>query len=450
VTCRAIRGAKLCLTLGAPLIIYAYNYGSDPGYTGAPGDDLAACAKCHAGNMSSGSGKVMILIPTGNFGTYTPGQPMQLQVSITDSAERAFGFQATARMGSGNMAQAGDFNTIDSNTQVVCADGSPKPNGNVCPAGISLEYVEQRLSGYEASTKASPSGSWTYSFSWTPPITPSGPVTIYAAAVAGPGDPPVAVPTNVYTTSITLAAGAAPAGPAIYQGGVVPVFSSATTIEPGSWFSIYGVNLAAAPASWNNDFPTTLGGVSATVDGKPAYLSYVSPTLINAQAPDDSATGLVNVVVTNGSGSATSTVALAAVGPSFSLFDNEHAAAIVVTPGSPGNSGQGYDVIGPSSNFVLAARPVKPGEMLTLFGVGFGPTSPAVPAGMAFSGSAPLISLPQITIGGVPAVVNYGGIVEAGLYQFNVILPATGSGDQSLQAFVGDVATPLGVVITVQ
>jgi uncharacterized protein (TIGR03437 family) len=453
VTLKAIRIAKFVLIAGAfPLIIGAYSYGPDPGNTTAPGDNPASCATagCHTGTAKPAPGKVSILLPAGNSTTFTPGQTIQVQVAIADSTQHAYGFQAAARMGNGNLTQAGDFGATDANTQVVCSDGSPKPNGSPCPSGASLEYVEQTYAGYEASAKASPAGAWTYTFNWTAPINPSGPVTFYVAAVAGPGDPPAATPGNVYTSSISLAPGPLPPGPAIYEGGVVPVFSSATTIEAGSWFSIFGVNLAATTAQWNGDFPTSVGGVTVTVNNKPAYLWFVSPTQINAQAPDDAAKGTVNVVVTSAGHSATSSVTLGTVGPSFSLFDQSHAAAIVTTPGSPGNSGKGYDIIGPSTNFVAPARPVKPGEIVTLFGVGFGQTSPAVPAGKVYSGSAPLISLPQLTVGGVPAVVTYGGIVAAGLYQLNVTVPSTGSGDQLLQALAGGVETPLGVFLTVQ
>ena len=62
------------------------------------------------------------------------------------------------------------------------------------------------------------------------------------------------------------------------------------------------------------------------MDGKPGYLWYVSPTQINLQAPDDTATGTVNVVVTNSQGSFTSTVTLAPASPSFNLLDGTHAA----------------------------------------------------------------------------------------------------------------------------
>jgi len=239
-------------------------------------------------------------------------------------------------------------------------------------------------------------------------------------------------------------------GTTIVPGGVVPVDSSATTIQPGSWISIYGQNLANATTLWNGDFPTSLGGVTVMIDGKPGYLWFVSPTQINLQAPDDTTTGSVNVVVTTPTGSPSSTVTLGPYGPSFSLYNNKYAAATVATPGVPGNSGSGYDYIGPPGALPFTTRPVKAGETLLLYGVGFGPTTPPIPAGQAFSGAAPSVSLPQITIGGMTATVSFAGIVEAGLFQFNVVVPNAGSGDQLLQAMVGGLATPNNVFITLQ
>ncbi len=83
---------------------------------------------------------------------------------------------------------------------------------------------------------------------------------------------------------------------------------------------------------WAGDFPTTLGGVTVTINAKPAFLWYVSPGQLNVQAPDDTGTGTVTVVVTNENGSTTSTVTLAAASPSFSLFgDGRHLAAYIPT-----------------------------------------------------------------------------------------------------------------------
>jgi uncharacterized protein (TIGR03437 family) len=237
--------------------------------------------------------------------------------------------------------------------------------------------------------------------------------------------------------------------PTINAGGVVPVFSSANTIAPGSWISIYGTNMASGTTIWNGNFPTMLGGTSVTINNKPAYIWYVSPTQVNVQAPDDTAAGTVIVVVTTAAGSASSSVTLEQYGPSFSLFNGKYPAAIAPGTGN-GNSGAGYDYIGPAGAFSFPSRPVNPGETVILFGVGFGPTTPAVPAGVVFSGAAPCVATPQITIGGVTAQVTFAGIIEAGLFQFNVVVPNVSGGDQLLVATVGGVSTPAGVYLTVQ
>ena len=216
--------------------------------------------------------------------------------------------------------------------------------------------------------------------------------------------------------------------------------------------SIFGTNLAPATTLWKGDFPTSLGGVSVTVNGKPAYLWFVSATQINLQTPDDTATGTVPVVVTNANGTATSTVTIGQFAPSFLLQDAKYATAIVITPGSPGNSSGGYDIIAPTGQFSYTTRPVKQGETLVLYGVGFGPTTPVVPSGQLFASAAPTNAANpvQVTIGGVSAPVAFSGLVGAGLYQLNVTVPSTGSGDKLLLATVGGVQTQANVVVPVQ
>ena len=239
--------------------------------------------------------------------------------------------------------------------------------------------------------------------------------------------------------------------PTIFPASVVPVYSTSTSIQTGSWISIYGTDLADSKATWNGDFPTTLNGVTVTTGGKPAYLWYVSPGQINAQAPDDTRTETVNVVVTNSHGSVTSTVTLATASPSFSLFDPSHVAAVILTPDGSGAYGGGsYDFVGPSGAFQFNSRPVKAGEVLELFGVGFGPTKPFVAAGQLFSGSAPTINSVSVTIGGVAAQVLYSGMVGSGLYQVNVVVPNTSSGDQLVQATVNGISTPTGRVVSIR
>jgi len=238
--------------------------------------------------------------------------------------------------------------------------------------------------------------------------------------------------------------------PVISTAGIVPVFSTATTISPGSWISIFGSNFATGTSVWNGNFPTQLGNVVVTIDSRPAYLWYVSPGQINAQVPADSNTGGVTVAVTTPGGTATQTVSLSSVSPSFSLFTSKYPVAIVMTPGAPGNSGLGYDIIGPSGAFSFPSRPVRSGETVILYGVGFGATDPPVTPGQAFSGLAYSGTVPNILIGDIPVEVDFAGIVEAGLFQFNVVVPNAGGGDLILQAYINGASTQSSIYLTLQ
>lgn len=226
----------------------------------------------------------------------------------------------------------------------------------------------------------------------------------------------------------------------------MPVGSSASTIQPGEWVSIYGTNLASNTATWTGNFPASLGGTSVTIDGKGAYLSFVSPGQINVQAPNDSATGIVPVVATTASGSATSSVTLAQFAPSFFLLDSKHVAGVILR-----SDGSGA-YIGPSGTSLgfptVAARA---GDVIELFGTGFGPTNPVVPSGQAFSGAAPITNSVTLVINNVTVTPSFAGLSGAGLYQLNLTVPSgLGIGDVPLQATVGGAQTPSGVVISLQ
>lgn len=61
--------------------------------------------------------------------------------------------------------------------------------------------------------------------------------------------------------------------------------SYSAAIAPGSWVAIFGYDLAPAPASASGALTTTLAGVSVTVAGVPALVSYVSGGQVNALVP---------------------------------------------------------------------------------------------------------------------------------------------------------------------
>src|ERR1700722_13220821 len=80
-----------------PPVLYSYEYGPDPGYTGAPGDNATGCSAsgCHVGTPNTAGGSVTITSSGGT--TYTPGgAAQQITVTVTDPAQKKYGFELTA------------------------------------------------------------------------------------------------------------------------------------------------------------------------------------------------------------------------------------------------------------------------------------------------------------------------------------------------------------------
>ena len=251
------------------------------------------------------------------------------------------------------------------------------------------------------------------------------------------------------SVTVALVVGSAQAG--VVVTGVVNGGSFAAGFASATWVSIFGTNLSASTETWSaSDFvngmlPISLGGVSVTVDKIPAFVEYVSPTQINVLAPDDAATGNVQIQVTAaGQTSNSFTAQKQQYAPAFFTFDNGKYVAAEHSD---------YSLLGASGLIAgVATTPAQPGEIVLLYGTGFGPTSPATPTGQLVAAAASLPSNSvQITIGGVAAAVQFAGLTGSGLYQFNVTVPSSlQSGDAPVVATIGGVQTQAGVFITVQ
>jgi uncharacterized protein (TIGR03437 family) len=219
-------------------------------------------------------------------------------------------------------------------------------------------------------------------------------------------------------------------------------------IVSGSWITIFGDNLAPNTREWNpateivnGKFPTSLDGVSVTINNKPAYVQYVSPTQLNVQAPQDDALGPVTVVVTTASGESTPVSAsMVSFLPEFFRFTGDHVAAVRL----------GGSYIGPPGLLTgVATTPAQPGQVIQLFGTGFGPTNPPVTPGEVFQGAAELANNVVILIGGIAAGVSFAGLAAAGLYQFNITVPNLPAGDHEVIAEIGGVRSKAGAKIRV-
>jgi hypothetical protein len=102
-----------------------------------------------------------------------------------------------------------------------------------------------------------------------------------------------------------------------------------------------------------------------------------------------------------------------------------------------------------SFGYPYPAVAAKAGDIVELFGVGFGPTSPAVLAGQPFSGAAPTSNPVNLFIDNVSVTPSFAGLSSAGLFQINLTIPTgLGTGDVPLTATVGGVQTQSGVVIS--
>jgi uncharacterized protein (TIGR03437 family) len=255
---------------------------------------------------------------------------------------------------------------------------------------------------------------------------------------------------NLYVTAYYAGPAASTGVPAI--SGVENAEGGSTTIAPNTWVEIDGSNFAPAGDTrvWqgsdfvNGKMPTELDGVSVTVNGKSAYIFYISPTQVNILTPPDAMTGAVEVVVTNnGSASAGYTAQAQTASPSFFVINGG--------PYVLAQHGADNSLVGPPSLYAGSTTPAKPGETVVLYANGFGPISPAVVSGSS-SQTGTLTPLPAVEIGGIGAKVTFAGINgPPGLFQFNLEVPASApSGDNTLTATYNGFTTSPLALITIQ
>jgi uncharacterized protein (TIGR03437 family) len=231
--------------------------------------------------------------------------------------------------------------------------------------------------------------------------------------------------------------------------GVVNGANFLPRFSQGSWVTITGANLSGTTRTWTSaDFngtylPTSLDQVSVTIDGKPAYVYYISPTQINALAPADTATGSLPVRVTYaGTASNVLNATEATFSPAlftFSALSGKYVAAVR-------SDGQ---YIGPTALYSGATTPAKVGDTLLLFGTGFGPTNPTTDFSQTFSGTPVTANAVTATIGGVAAAVSFAGLVDPGEYQFNITVPSVPAGDNLVVLTVDGVSSQANANLTV-
>jgi uncharacterized protein (TIGR03437 family) len=231
--------------------------------------------------------------------------------------------------------------------------------------------------------------------------------------------------------------------PSIKTGGVISAsaFGALPAISPGGWIEIYGSNLAVQTNSWagvnftGTAAPTSLIGTSVTIGGAPAFIEYVSATQINAQVPSGVATGPQQLIVKTPAGSTaayTVTVNAAEPGllapPSFNVGGTQYVVALFPD--------QSTYVLPPGAIPGVTSKRAQPGDVLTIYGVGFGAVTPAISAGQVVSEANSIPGF-QMMFGSTPATTQYAGLAPSaiGLYQFNVVVPNVPASDTTPLSF---------------
>ena len=415
--------ALFSLLAMTPIAMFAFSTGPPIKRTGAPIDGGANCSVCHQTFGAANSdprGSVAI-----NAASYTAGVTQTISVKVMHPDALRWGFQITARLVSDPSVQAGTF-AVNGVVRVRC-DAVPAHDA---PCNGALEFPEH-LSAPITDAGAG----FTFTVEWTPPATNQGDVVFYAAGNAANNDKNL-TGDRVYTTRRVISPACALATkPSIKA--AVNAASFTNSMASNALISIFGANFTIAGAkriagdddlvSNNKAFPKQLACIAVEVDGKRAPISYIQGDQINIQVPTTANLGTVSVrVIANPDTpgalmSDASTIPLIAASPGFFTFDGKSVAAQFA--GTP-------DLVADPS-VVQSARAAKPGEIITLYGTGFGATNPAVQAGDLATVVSPVTGASTLTIGGTTvaaADLLYVGLTPgsiSGLYQVNVRLPLT-------------------------
>jgi len=196
-------------------------------------------------------------------------------------------------------------------------------------------------------------------------------------------------------------------------------------LAPGSVAAIYGEQFSYQEPAQNSTLPLSdsLGGTRVLVNDRPAPILLSSYNQVNFQIPYDTPAGEAIIRVER-DGTAGNPLAVA------------------IAPRAPrivqiGNSGV---VINADGSNAVFGRPSRPGELITIYAVGFGETTTPVSAGTAASAQplAAISPMPKVVVGNafMGAIVLdpvFVGLTPSivGLYQVNVVLPE--------DIFVGDI-----------
>ena len=417
--------------------------------TGLAADGGQTCTQCHnqlAPPVNQGPGRIVI-----NSNSYTPGVKQSMTVQVSDIQALRWGFQLTARLASDETRQAGSFVANDS-IRVLC-----DPVGEA-PCNGQVEFATHRATSSLGGT----AGTRTFVVEWIPPGRDAGQVNFYAAGLASNNDGTESGD-RTYTSSFKIGSAGCnfTLAPVIFEvtngASFQPGISSNSLITiTGAGFSKVGDTYQASKNDLVNSrlLPTDLACVTVEIGGRRAPIWYVQNDQINAQAPNVDGVGPAETVVILNPGLPNELRSVAARTQTQPL-----APAFFTYPRSTSIAGRNAS----SGNNVLADPAVvaggvfaKPGDIVTLYGTGFGLTNPVYAPGEFSTGAARLQQPVTVTMGGIVLAaedVLYAGLSPdaPGFYQFNLRVPSSASdGAIPVSIRIGAGQTQAGVSIPVK
>jgi uncharacterized protein (TIGR03437 family) len=191
-------------------------------------------------------------------------------------------------------------------------------------------------------------------------------------------------------------------------------------ISPGKIVVIYGTGLGPSELVQNQAtdglLTTDLAGTRVSFSGLAAPILYTSATQVAAVVPYNISGTTAEVTVSyQGQASNSFSASLAPTAPSLFTVSQTGAGQVSATNAADGTINS-------------AANPVRVGAYISLYATGEGQTSPAGVDGKLGGSVPPRPVFPvTVTVGGIPAFVQYAGGVEAqiaGLLQVNVQIPS--------------------------
>jgi uncharacterized protein (TIGR03437 family) len=216
-----------------------------------------------------------------------------------------------------------------------------------------------------------------------------------------------------------------PVAPVAYAGGVVNngTFVSGLNLAQGDIVAVFGDQFTYSDPQQASSLPlnTTLDQTQVLVNGVAAPVYYVSPGQVNFEIPIDAATGPGTVQVVRNSQS----------GNLVYVNIQSRASSFILLNGGP------YVIMTTQAGVLtgIPSHPVQAGDVVTVYVIGLGPTTPPVASGSAspVSPLAKITDTTQVCIGvespfsqPVCTKASFTGLTPnfVGLYQVNFTVPA--------------------------